>query len=381
MERFNTFFMAGFECADHINRSGERINLLKETQHDIRTEEDYRALNAIDIRTVREGICWSEVEKASGDFDFSNVLTRIRAAEKYGIQQIWDLIHFGYPDGLYPTHPLFAERFEKLCEAFVLFYRANATQPLMVVPINEISFLAWHSGDVRGTVPFATNSGWDMKYHLCKAAIAGIKKLKSTDPNCTVILVEPLVRIHPTPEHYHVLDINEHQFQAMDIIAGRMCPELEGSEDYLEILGFNYYWDCQWEAGGKPLPWPEELAKEKRTPLSELLQTAYYRYQKPIFISETGHFGPQRALWIKEIATECLKAQDNGVGLQGICLYPATDRPDWDNLQNYCQCGLWDLDQHKNRIAHQPYINAVIQAQSKFQKPQNVLKRLARLFE
>jgi len=36
MDLFTTFFMGGYECADHINRSGERINLLKETQHDIR---------------------------------------------------------------------------------------------------------------------------------------------------------------------------------------------------------------------------------------------------------------------------------------------------------------------------------------------------------
>ena len=39
---------------------------------------------------------------------------------------------------------------------------------------------------------------------------------------------------------------NEYQFEAMDIIAGRMCPDLGGDESFLEILGFNYYWNCQW---------------------------------------------------------------------------------------------------------------------------------------
>ena len=107
MEIFNTFFMGGFECADHINRSGSRVNLLKETQHDIRCYEDYENLAAIGIKTVREGICWSSVDTNSSFFNFSNVLVRIRAAEKYGIQQIWDLIHFGYPDDLSPTHPSF----------------------------------------------------------------------------------------------------------------------------------------------------------------------------------------------------------------------------------------------------------------------------------
>jgi len=381
MEKFNTFFIGGFECADHINRSGNRINLLKETQHDIRVYDDYQMLNSIGIKTVREGICWSEVEKTEGEFDFSEVLNRIRAAEKCGVQQIWDLIHFGYPDGLFPTHPLFCSRFEKLCEAFALFYKTCSKQPLMVVPINEISFLAWHSGDVRGTVPFAVNSGWDMKYHLCKAAIIGIKKLKNIDPECTIILVEPLVSIHPTDNVYHVLDMNEHQFQAMDIIAGRMCPELGGSEDFLELLGFNYYWNCQWEAGGEPLDWPEEEGNKKRTPLATLLQTVWKRYNKPIFLSETGHFGIGRVPWLKEVAAECSEAQNNGVNLAGICIYPVTDRPDWDNLTKYCDCGIYDLDAYKNRIPCEPFIEALIEVQNDMKKPRHLFGHLADFFK
>ncbi|WP_281233945.1 hypothetical protein [Flavobacterium gelatinilyticum] len=379
MEKFNTFFMGGFECADHINRSGERINLLKETQHDVRFHDDYEALAGIGIKTVREGICWSEVEKTPGVFDFSEVLNRMKAAEKLGIQQIWDLIHFGYPDGLFPTHPQFCKRFEQLCEAFALFYKANSKQPLFVVPINEISFLSWHSGDVRGTVPFAVNSGWDMKYHLCKAAIIGIKKLKNIDPDCTIILVEPLVKIHATETHHHVLDMNEHQFQAMDIIAGYMCPELGGSEDFLEILGFNYYWDCQWEVNSKPLEWPD--TEEKRTSLSELLETAYKRYNKPVFISETGHFGTERAEWLEEITAECIDAKNNGVNLLGICIFPVIDRPDWDDLNSYCDCGIWDLDENKNRIPNQPYIDAIAEAQENVKTSKNVMNHLVDFFK
>lgn len=366
MNTFNTFFIGGYECADHINRSGERINLLKETQHDLRVYEDYKALAAIGIKTVREGICWSEVEKIAGDYDFSEVYNRMKAAKTFEIQQIWDLIHFGYPDGIFPTHPLFNDRFVKLCEAFAHFYKQHSSEPLFVVPINEISFLSWHSGDVRGTVPFAVNSGWDIKYHLCHAAILGIKALKSVDPDCRIVLVEPLVKIHPgLNENTHEIKIhNEHQFQAMDIIAGRMCPELGGSEDFLDLLGFNYYWNCQWDFAAQPLPWPEIIPL--RTPLSTLLEMAYERYQKPIFLSETGHFGNGRVDWIDEIVQECLTAKTNGVDLQGICIYPVTDRPDWDDLTSFSNCGIWDLDYNGDRIAHPEYIDRIIQAQTLF---------------
>jgi len=360
MAVFNSFLMGGFECADHINRSGERINLLKETEHDTRFFEDYELLKAIGITTVREGICWSSVERSQGLFDFSEILYRIRVAEQLGIQVIWDLIHFGYPDGIFPTHPLFCQRFEKLCEAFAIFYKQHSNQPLFVVPINEISFLSWHSGEVRGTVPFAVNSGWDIKYHLSKAAIIGIKMLKKIDPDCTIILVEPLVKIHPTKEEPDVYEVNEYQFQAMDIIAGRICPELGGSEEFLEILGFNYYWNCQWKNHGEPLEWPDPL--QKRAPFSELLQMAYSRYNKPFIISETGHFGIGRTQWIQEIIAECVIAKENGVDLRGVCIYPITDRPDWDDVSKYCDCGMWDLDENKNRIPHQEYIDAVVES-------------------
>jgi len=378
MELFNSFLMGGYECADHINRSGERINLLKETQHDIRFHEDYKALAKIGIKTVREGICWSDVEKSVGTYDFSGVLNRIESAEKLGIQIIWDLIHFGYPDGIFPTHPLFCQRFEKLCEAFALFYKANAKDTLFVVPINEISFLSWHSGDVRGTVPFAVNSGWDIKYHLCKAAIIGIKMLKKIDPDCKIILVEPLVKIHPIHAEQDVWQLNEYQFQAMDIIAGRICPELGGSEDFLEILGFNYYWNCQWKGAGETLDWPD--TENKRTPFSNLLEDAYKRYNKPVIISETGHFGIGRVEWLEEITAQCIKAKKNGTDLRGICIYPVTDRPDWDNLTQYCDCGIWDLDENKNRIPHQEYIDAVLKAETLFKKENSILNRVINLF-
>ncbi|MFP9119066.1 hypothetical protein ACLI08_14840 [Flavobacterium sp. RNTU_13] len=366
MSTFNSFFMGGFECADHINRSGERVNLLKETQHDIRVREDYSNLLLLDIKTVREGVCWSAVETQPYLFDFTEVKNRIQAADALGIQIIWDLCHFGYPDGIYPTHPHFCLRFISLCEAFALFHKSATDQPLFVVPINEISFLSWHSGDVRGTVPFAVKSGWDIKYHLCKAAISGIGMLKYIDPECRIVLVEPLIKIHAGFETdlEHINNLNANQFQAMDIIAGRMCPELGGKEEYLDILGFNYYWNSQWDHGIGSLQWPEESEIPRRTCIAELLEMAYLRYEKPLFISETGHFGIGRALWIDEIAIACCKALNKGVLLLGACIYPVIDRPDWDDLTVYHDCGIWDVDEDKNRTRHLDSVIALLRARA-----------------
>ena len=130
---FQSFFMGGFECADHINRSGIRVNLLKETDHHRQAFYDYQLLKEVGITTVREGICWSEVEKIPYQYDFTEVKHRILAANELGIQQLWDICHFGYPDGLIPTHPLFTDRFSELCAAFARFHAEYSNSNLFEI--------------------------------------------------------------------------------------------------------------------------------------------------------------------------------------------------------------------------------------------------------
>src|SRR5688500_5700305 len=164
MKLFKTFFIGGYECADIVNNRGNRVHLLSQTHHDTRIEEDYRLLSEAGIHTVREGICWTTVEKKPHEYDFTEVKQRIEAAQRWGIQQLWDICHFGYPDGLMPGHPQFADRLAAACKAFTLLFRAHTDDPLVITPVNEISFMSWLGGEARGTVPFAINSGFDKKY-------------------------------------------------------------------------------------------------------------------------------------------------------------------------------------------------------------------------
>ncbi len=360
-----SFLMGGYECADHINRSGERVNLLTLTEHDRRAVQDFTDLAALDIRVAREGICWSAVETSPYQFNFSEVAHRMRAAHAVGVEIMWDLCHFGYPDGLIPTHPQFVPRFVALCRAFAVFHRQVTDARLYVVPINEISFLSWHSGDVRGTVPFATNSGWDIKWHLCRAAIQGIQTLREVDPECRILTVEPLIRVHGhnKSDFGQIARMNNDQFQAMDIIGGRMCPELGGREEYLDLLGFNYYYNGQWRDGVVPLPWPEPEGEAHRVPLHQLLLNAYHRYRRPFFLSETGHFGEGRVPWLEDVVQEVEQVLAVTSDFFGVCIYPIIDRPDWDDLKSYSNCGLWDLDADNHRLPHAPSIHFVKQLQ------------------
>lgn len=357
---FRSFFMGGFECTDLINRSGLRINLLHETGHHLRAFEDYELLSSLEINVVREGVCWSVVEKSPYVFDFSSLKDRMDAAAALNIQILWDLCHFGYPDDMIPTHPLFHSRFMAFCRAFTLFHLNYSAEKLFVIPINEISFLSRYSGEMRGTVPFALNSQFDIKYHLSKAAIAGIEVIKQTDPDAVVILAESLNRLHEgdgniSPDRLE--EIHQLQYEAIDIISGTKYPELGGSPALYDMVGFNYSYNKQVEINDPHLICPIE--NYRTIPLSKLLKEGYHRYNKPVIITQTGHFGKGRSRWIEEVTLECDRALSMGVDLRGICIYPIIDRPDWDNLLSYNNCGLWDLDEFKNRIPYDPVINSV----------------------
>jgi beta-glucosidase/6-phospho-beta-glucosidase/beta-galactosidase len=358
MKLFNTFFIGGYECADMINNRGNRVDLLVETAHDTRVAEDYALLAEAGIRSVREGIRWSVVEKTPYVYDFSEVINRIKVAQDFGIQQCWDICHFGYPDGLMPSHPQFLQRFEGVCTAFTKLYRQLSEDRLIITPINEISFMSWLGGDVRGTVPFAIRSGFDVKYFLCRAAIAGIKAIKEIDPQALVMMVEPLIRVHPAPGAEpcdHIRGINESQYQAMDMVTGKLSPELGGNPDLLDIIGFNFYYNNQWEHCGPFHGWRKE---HRKTALTELLIDAYQRYQKPLVLSETGHFKEDRADWMYQVTEDCLAAIEAGVDMRGICIYPVLDRPDWDHLA-YIECGIWGYDNMKNRTVESDYLACV----------------------
>ena len=373
---FSSFWIAGYECTDKINAFGNRVDFLSLTGHIDKISEDYKALKPFNIRTVREGIRWSQVEKQPFVYDWTTVMRMLLEGRAHGIQQVWDLCHFGYPDDLTPLHPMFARRFEALCRAFVRFYRRlQPHQLLIVTPINEVSFISWLGGDVKGTVPFCTRQGWEVKYALMKAYIEGAKAMREEDPSVRFLSTEPLVNIvaplNATLEEYeNAGKAHNDQYQALDILCGKLCPELGGRPDLLDVIGVNFYYNNQWEIGYQVnLPWRNDIPDQRWRPLRLLLHETFLRYQRPLVLAETSHPGIERPEWMNFIATECAAAMQMDIPLWGVCLYPIIDRPDWDHLHlPWHNSGLWDIvPQTGNplkRVLCEAYADALLQAQS-----------------
>ena len=375
MGLFNSFISAGFESACHVNSQGKRLDMIRATQHDAQVETDYANLRKMGIRTARDGIRWPLVERA-GLFDFSSLAPMVDAAARHDIQVIWTLCHYGWPDNTEPFDPYFPSRFAAFCDAVARFIKSRSDAVPFYTPMNEISFLAGIAGQDGWISPYRRGQGPEMKYNLVKAAIAGMNAIWAVDPRARFVHVEPLINVlvpkDRPGEVYGAACAHESQFEASDMLSGRRFPELGGSMRHLDIMGVNFYADNQWEHWGDRLHWHEKPRDPRWKPLHKALLEVHARYGRPLMLGETSHIGVGRAEWMAEITTEILALRRHGVPFEGICLYPAIDRHDWENESHWHNSGLWDVVQEADgtmtRVLHEEYADAVRRAQTQFEQ-------------
>lgn len=336
---FASFFLGGFECSTHRRApDGLRLDLLRATQHDRLCASDYRALAELGIRSARDGLRWHLIETAPGRYDWSSVLMMLDAATLTGTQVIWDLCHYGWPDDLDIWSAEFAPRFARFAAAAAALIRDRGpTGPTFYCVVNEISFWAWAGGDMRLMAPFTENRGFELKHRLVEAAIHAIRAIRSVDPGARFVHCEPTIQVQPGRDEDVAEAAHAHraQYEACDMIAGRLATELGGDESFLDILGVNYYSNNQWELRG-PTIWRDE---PRYRPFRSLLAENHARYGRPILIAETGDEGEARVDWLRYVCDEVRAARADGIPVLGICLYPVTDYPGWIN-ERHCPTGV-----------------------------------------
>jgi hypothetical protein len=364
--------MGGFEGACHINRSGRRLDLIAATQHDVQAAADYRLVRAVGMATVRDGVRWPSVEHG-GSYDFSSFIPMLQAALAEEVQVIWTLCHYGWPDDLDVFSAAWVDRFARYCGAVARIVADHTDQVPLYSPINEISFLCWAAGDVGGFIhPHARERGNELKRQLVRGAAAGIEAIWNVDRRARIVHVDPVIKVFPRRDRpdlvAEALQYDQSQFEAWDMLSGRTEPQLGGRPEYLDVMGLNFYHSNQWEHGGDRLRWEDEPRDDRWVPLHQLLAGLYQRYQRPICLGETSHFGSGRARWVREIGNEIAAALRAGVPVEGVCLYPVIDRPDWEDANHWHNSGLFDLlhqpDGTLRRVLNEEYAGALCEAQA-----------------
>jgi beta-glucosidase/6-phospho-beta-glucosidase/beta-galactosidase len=366
---FESFFLGGFECSTHRPATGKRLDEIAATQHDRFARDDYLRLQQIGIRTAREGLRWHLIESAPGHYDFSNFLPMLRAAQATRTQTIWDLFHYGWPDWLDIFEPRFIDSFARLAREFARLWRNETDDILLVAPINEISYFAWGAGESAVLNPFCTGRGDELKEQLVRATIAATEALWEVDSRTRAAQIEPMINVlalDPSDEDLAKAanDYRLSQFQAWDMISGRIRSDLGGAEKYLDIIGGNYYVHNQWILGGSFID-PDH---PRYRPFRNMIVDLYERYRRPFFIAETGIEDERRPSWFRYVCGEALAAAKQGVQLEGICLYPIVNHPGWVD-ERHCYNGLWDYaDDEGHREIYQPLADELKRQQEIFKE-------------
>lgn len=406
---FASFWMAGFEGADHINADGHAHDPAVATGHLAQLDTDYAALARLGIRTVRESLGWRLTEGTKG-FDFTRLRRMQAAADRHGVQIIWTLLHYGLPAGVDYFDERFVERYCAYADAAGRELRRISRAAPVWNPINEINFVSWAATESTYLAPHRGGraaEAYALKRRLVRAALRAMDVLRALDGRARFLHVEPVVHIVADRPEDAARAARERawQWQAWDLMSGRVEPELGGHPAALDLLGIVHYHSSQWEiASGERLAWHTRDAR--RLPLGMLMTETWQRYRRPLVIAETGHFGAGRAQWFDEVAAEVYRVRRRGVPVLGCTLYPAVDRPDWERPHEWHHAGLWDapeVDGGRGRVLNVPYVQALRRWQTQlpaatdmrnamkptlivfshlrwnfvFQRPQHVMTRLA----
>jgi beta-glucosidase/6-phospho-beta-glucosidase/beta-galactosidase len=380
-----SFFLGGFECSCQRRRNGKRLDLIAATGHDRFCEADYSRLREIGISSVRDGVRWHLIETSPYHYDFSSFLPMLKAGQKTGLQIIWDLFHYGWPDDLDLFSTEFIRRFRAFAREVARVVESEMDEAPYFAAVNEISFFAWAAGECAIFNPFARGRGNELKEQLVRVNIVAIDAIRSVAARARFVQPDPLINVVTSPEmdqaDKQAAAVHERsQLDGWDMLSGRLRPELGGDSQYLDIIGVNYYVHNQWVYKGNFI----EATDPRYRPLHDLLAEVYARYSRPLLITETGIEDDRRPEWLSYVCDEVIQAAETGVPVEGICLYPIIDYPGWDD-DRCCRTGLWNYcDAAGHREIYGPLARELARQQNRIDRiraSRNARSNALRCFE
>ena len=231
--------MGGFECSCHINSAGARLDMTAALQHDVYAAEDYRRLRDVGIPAARDGLRWHLIDRPE-----ATILVVLDPHAGGGARR-------GHPGDLGPLPLRLAGR-----PGYLLRRHSSIASPAsrgrqracsanirrvsgFYSPVNEISFFAWAA--TRDLMfPYAYGRDGELKRQLVRAAIAAVDAVRSVDPSRALDLsraVDPqrAAAAAPPGTPSPPRAAKSSQFEAWDMLPGRVAPELGGDERYLDM--------------------------------------------------------------------------------------------------------------------------------------------------
>jgi hypothetical protein len=97
----------------------------------------------------------------------------------------------------------------------------------------------------------------------------------------------------------------------------------------------NFYPTNQWYHFGPGIPFGHHHFRA----FADMVVETHERCGLPVLVAETGAEGSSRPGWLHYIVTQVEEAMARGAPVEGICIYPVTAYPGWDN-HRICDTGV-----------------------------------------
>ena len=359
----------------------DAIDVLGETEHDIKYAEDFALAHKIGITSMRIAAPWHRIEKEKGQYDFSWFGPYMNTLEEMGIEPILDpLHHTSFPSWLTGgfAHPDFVEVYTKFVQQLMEHYPWVTKYTI----INEALVTTMFCGEFGIWYPFKKGRKTFYQMLLPVAqAIRDISLLLETKgvqhwwmDSCEVH------RGYDPASRKFAKQRNLERFQLLDLLLGRINSNHPLYQDFLKgmtpaditpfaenpavihCLGLDYYAHSELEWVTKKTKKAGFRRRQTLYPVGFAKIALQYveRYQLPIMLGETNIRGciTDRITWLKYMLAQCEAIAsiltERQIDFYGLCWYPLIDCCDWDTLvtqpnRRIDPQGIFSLDEHFNR--------------------------------
>ncbi|MBA2407144.1 MAG: sugar nucleotide-binding protein [Chitinophagales bacterium] len=382
----------GIECT--INRvQNTFIDQLEFSGHYTR-EEDLDLIADLGIKTLRYPLLWEKHQPlANQEIDWSWAERRLHRLKELHIEPIVGLVHHGsgpaYTDLL---DPLFADKLADYAELFIKKF------PWVkhITPINEPLTTARFAGLYGLWHPHKKDEAAFVRMFLneCKGIVLAMKKIRTINPDATLIQTEDLGKTYSTSLLTYQADFeNERRWLTSDILCGKVSQthlfwdyfkrlKIPESELYWflenpcvpDVLGFNYYITSERYLDENLHHYPshthggnhyhqyadvEAIRINHSMPggLSTLIKEAWVRYKLPIAITEL-HLNctrEQQVRWMQYGWNNAVMLRNEGVNLVAITAWSIFGSFGWNKLlagqeHFHYEPGIFDIRSKKPRL-------------------------------
>ena len=379
--------ITGLEPTRIIPRSRDRtiptepIDVLGETEHDIRYAEDFALAKKIGIHSLRVAAPWHRIEKEKGKYDFSWFGPYLDKLKEMGIEPILDpLHHTSFPSWLTGgfAYPHFVEVYTRFVQQLMAQYPWVTKYTI----INEALVTTMFCGEFGIWYPF--KKGKKTFYQMLLPVAQAIRDIS--------VLLEKKGMQHWWMDSCEVhrgydpasRDFAEHRnlerFQLLDLLLGKVTVDHPLYQSFLKgmtpadiapfaenpavihRLGLDYYAHSELEWVSKKTKKAGFRRRQTLYPVgfSNIALAYAERYPLPIMLGETNLRGciTDRITWLKYMLGQCEELSqalaEREIDFYGLCWYPLIDCCDWDTLvtqpnRRIDPQGIFSLDENFNR--------------------------------